>query len=406
LLRNRPYLAIVSGHFVIDMFTGASGVLLAVLSVPLGLTNTQMGTAIMLYMFAGALSQPFFGWFADRTRLHPLLLASVSIAWMAVFFALVVATPVWWLIVLLLLLAALGSGLFHPIGTSEAPLAREGSANTSTAVFFLGGQMGLAFGPVIGGLLFSLIGVAGILPLSALALVPALLLWLTSRGRAAEATAAPATLSPGTPDSEDWGEILRGLLSMVVLAFVLLVAVRSSMQATFQFLLPKLFEDRGWLPAVYGTLTGTFMATAALGNVAIGKLADHFGMRLVAAGSLLLSVPVSILMVTTTVVPLTFAACALSGMLVGGQHSILVVHAQRLLPVRKGLAAGLILGFTFATGAVGTWLVGFAGDNYTLLLAMEVMALMGIPAALLALTLPGRETAAVLPAPQTATRSS
>jgi FSR family fosmidomycin resistance protein-like MFS transporter len=77
-------------------------------------------------------------------------------------------------------------------------------------------------------------------------------------------------------------------------------------------------------------------------------------------------------------------------LLIGGQHSVLVVHAQRLLPARQGFAAGLILGFTFAAGGVGTWLGGVAADQFGLLPVMQIITALGVPAALLALTLPGR----------------
>jgi hypothetical protein len=70
------------------------------------------------------------------------------------------------------------------------------------------------------------------------------------------------------------------------------------------------------------------------------------------------------------------------------------VHAQRLLPVRQGFAAGLILGFTFATGGIGTALVGALADTVGLLTAMQGAVLLALPAAALALTLPGRESVA------------
>jgi FSR family fosmidomycin resistance protein-like MFS transporter len=148
------------------------------------------------------------------------------------------------------------------------------------------------------------------------------------------------------------------------------------------------------------------MGSAAVGNVIIGKLADRFGSRIVAALSLLLSVPMGLLFLTTPSVPLIFALCALVGVVTGGQHSILVVYAQQLLPVRKGLAAGLILGFTFASGALGTWLCGLAADTYGLQEAMQWVVMLGLPTALLALTLPGREIVAapVVSAPNPATR--
>jgi FSR family fosmidomycin resistance protein-like MFS transporter len=200
--------------------------------------------------------------------------------------------------------------------------------------------------------------------------------------------AGPAPVPASTGDAQHWTQIARRLLSVVVLAFVLLVAVRSSIQATYQFLLPKLLEDRGWEASVYGALAGVFMGTAAVGNVIVGKLADRFGMRVVTTAALLLSVPTGLLLLTTPSTLLAFVACGLTGFLTGGLHSVLVVHAQQLLPVRQGFAAGLILGFTFASGAIGTWVCGFVGDIVGLQPAMQGLALMGVPAALLALALP------------------
>jgi FSR family fosmidomycin resistance protein-like MFS transporter len=407
MLQNRLYLGLMSSHLVIDMFTGICGVLLAVLSVPLGLSNAQIGTATTLYVLASALSQPLFGWFADRQSIQPLSLVSLSIVWMAAFFSLVAFTPSWGLVMVFLLLAALGNGLFHPIGTSQIALLNAESANTHTALFFLFGQMGLALGPMIGGVLFDTAGTMGILPLAALSLFPAALMWSALHSGQAVAARQSMPVASSTTRSTF---TLRSLLSLVVLALIALVALRSSIQVTYQFLMPKLFEDRGWEASMYGLLAGVFMATAALGNVLIGGLADRFGTRIVVMLSLLLSVPVGLLFLNTSSTLLVFVACGLSGLLVGGQHSVLVVYAQRMLPVRKGLAAGLILGFTFASGALGAWLCAIAGDIVGLRNAMQAMVVVGLPAALLALSLPGvdrvaPEPEAVSGSPQPAARS-
>jgi FSR family fosmidomycin resistance protein-like MFS transporter len=77
---------------------------------------------------------------------------------------------------------------------------------------------------------------------------------------------------------------------------------------------------------------------------------------------------------------------------------VLVVYAQQLLPVKQGFAAGLILGFTFASGAIGTWLVGLLADVVGLQTVMLGLTLLGLPVALLALTLPGRPHRAPAPA--------
>jgi MFS transporter, FSR family, fosmidomycin resistance protein len=377
LFRNRLFLAVTSGHFVVDVLNSIVPVLLAVLASPMSLTNAQIGLALTLFTFGGSLSQPLFGWLADRFRGRPALLGGVGTAWMALWFLGITVAQAWWQLLACLLIGVLGSGLFHPVGTTSAAAAHPTRAGSATALFFFCGQMGLASGPLIAGLLFRS-GVVGVLPLCLVALLPAALL-LT-------APAAPLRQHIGPIGERPVAHAAFAATS----AFIVLVAVRSSIQAAFSAFLPKLFADRGWDPVAYGALAGTFMLTAAIGNVITGELADRRGMRAATVGPLLLGVPAGLICLWAPTPASAFVGCALAGLLIGGQHSVLVVHAQRLLPTRQGFAAGLILGFTFAAGGIGVWLGGLAADQVGLLTVMQAITLLGVPAALLALTLPGR----------------
>jgi FSR family fosmidomycin resistance protein-like MFS transporter len=392
MFRNRLFLAVAFGHMFTDVLNATGPVLLAVLAAPLALSKTQIGLALTLYAFAGSLSQPLFGWLADRSGRRMVALAGIGMLWMALCYVGVALAGSWALLMAFFVLAALGSGLFHPIGTASAAGAERERAGSATAMFFFFGQAGLAAGPVLGGLLFGRLGAIGMLPLCLAALLPALVLLVV-----------PSPTIVARPDARQQSNPYRvGLLAII--AFVLLVAVRSSIQAAFQSFLPSLFEERGWEPQVYGLLSGTFMLAAAVGNVITGSLADRSGMRMATVLPLLLSVPCGLLCLWAPSVPAAFVGGALAGLTVGGQHSVLVVHAQRLLPASRGFASGLILGFTFAAGGIGTWIVGVAGDNPSigLLTAMQVATLLALPCALLALTLPGRTRPVVEAVPQAA----
>jgi len=331
-----------------------------------------------LFTFGGSLSQPLFGWLADRFRGRTTLLAGAGAAWMALWFLGITVTQTWWQMLACLLIGVLGSGLFHPIGTAMAAAAHPTRAGSATALFFFCGQIGLASGPLIAGLLFRSSGAMGVLPLCLVALLPASLL-LT-------APAAPSRSLAGPTGARTVAHATIAATS----AFIVLVALRSSIQAAYMAFLPKLFADRGWDPVAYGALAGTFMLTAAIGNVITGELADRRGMRAATVGPLLLGVPAGLFCLWAPTPASAFVGCALAGLLIGGQHSVLVVHAQRLLPTRQGFAAGLILGFTFAAGGIGVWLGGLAADQVGLLPVMQAITLLGLPAALLAMTLPGR----------------
>ncbi len=382
MFRNRIALAVNSGHFAVDVMNSVVPVLLASLALSLSLSNSQIGLALTVQIFVGALSQPLFGWLADRFGGRPTVLAGAGVAWMAVCLAAAALVPGWSLIVALLALMALGSGLFHPIGTASAAAANPARAASATAGFFFSGQVGLSLGPVLGGVLLGAGGgSAGLVALCGLALIPALLLFSAPR---------PAVAVGGVARA---GRAALRVAPAIVLAFVALVAVRSSIQQVYMSFLPKLFADRGWDPAAYGAMAGTFMFTAAVGNIIAGDIADRFGMRAATLWPLLLSVPAGLACLWAPNTTAAFVGSAVAGLLIGGQHSVLVVHAQRLLPVKQGFAAGLILGFTFASGGLGTWAGGLAADVVGLPAVMQAVTLLALPAAALSLTLPGREPA-------------
>lgn len=60
--------------------------------------------------------------------------------------------------------------------------------------------------------------------------------------------------------------------------------------------------------------------------------------------------------------PWLYVLIPLAGALTGATHSIIVVLAQRMIPSGMALASGLILGFMFTSGALGTLLSGYNAD--------------------------------------------
>jgi FSR family fosmidomycin resistance protein-like MFS transporter len=76
-----------------------------------------------------------------------------------------------------------------------------------------------------------------------------------------------------------------------------------------------------------------------------------------------------------------------AGALTGATHSIIVVLAQRFLPNRMAFASGLILGFLFTSGALGTLLTGYLADLWGFPAVFHLNAAIALTAAVLALSL-------------------
>src|ERR1700687_4006112 len=63
---NKDLWTLTLGHFTIDLYSGAMPVVLLYLTTSLGLSLGQIGLLSALYSLCSSLSQPVFGYLADR----------------------------------------------------------------------------------------------------------------------------------------------------------------------------------------------------------------------------------------------------------------------------------------------------------------------------------------------------
>ena len=76
------------------------------------------------------------------------------------------------------------------------------------------------------------------------------------------------------------------------------------------------------------------------------------------------------------------------GLTTGAGFAVSVVTAQAMLPARKALASGLVLGFMFASGAVGAAIGGWLSDSVGLAAVLQGMAWVALVGGICALGLP------------------
>jgi FSR family fosmidomycin resistance protein-like MFS transporter len=377
------------GHFSIDILNSSIPVILTAVAASFSLNVSQIGLAAMVYTFAASLTQPLFGILVDRFRGR--WVAAVGLVWTMTFYALAPFMPNYVALVACLSLGALGSGAFHPAGMINSTMAGGSKPTTATSLFFVGGQIGLAVGPTAAGVLLQNFGLAA-MPYMALLMTPAALfmMWYLRQPdvefapatKGASADPASAAASPVSTSGRSGG---KGLY--VLLAFVLLITFRSTTQQGFTTLLPKFFADQGYTPAAYGLMLSVLGLAGATGTFVGGWLGDRFNRRLVILISMTLGAAFSTAMLHAG--GLAYAAAALAaGITMNIPHSILIIMAQRLLPARKGMVGGAVLGLMFASGAATTGLGSWIADYAGLPAVLSVFALLPVGAGLCALTLP------------------
>lgn len=371
------------GHFSMDMLNASIPVILTAVAATFSLTISQITVAAMIYTFAASLTQPLFGILVDRFRGR--WIAGLGLVWTMTFYALAPFMPNYVALVTCLALGALGSGAFHPAGMVNSTMAGQHKPTTATSIFFVGGQVGLAVGPTLSGILLQRYGLSA-MPFMALLMAPGaifMLWWLRQpyeeiAPAKKSAPAAKATNTSAAVSSSGW---------FLVLAFILLITFRSTTQQGFTTLLPKFFADQGYSSAVYGAKLSILGLGGATGTFIGGYLGDRFNRRMVVFASMTLGAIFSFFMLQVggwTYAIVAFAA----GIMMNIPHSILIIMAQRLIPARRAMIGGAVLGFMFASGAATTGIGGWVADHTGLPFVLTVFAVLPIGAALCALTLP------------------
>jgi MFS transporter, FSR family, fosmidomycin resistance protein len=382
ILFDELFASVAWGHFWVDLLNGALGVLLAYLSVPLGLTNWAIGAVSTGYMMLQSLFQPISGYLTDR--IGPRWLIAGGVLWMGVFFGLATVAPGQGALVMLIL-AAIGSGSFHPAGSSQATLLGRvhlaGKEGTTASYFFVSGQGGYFFGPLVVGPLLERFGLLGILPF-VLGTIPvgAFSGWQLRRAIRPQIERS---------DRKGVGSILpRPAVGGWVIASLAGTAVcQSFLSSNMSTFIPKHLADLGQSAGVYGLMAALFMGGSAIGNVTGGLLGDRFNRRVVIAGMLLgASLPLYLIGLVGAS-PALYVLIPLAGICNGAANTSIFVTSQRMFPGSTGLAAGLILAFMFSSGSVGTLLCGKLADVHGFPIVFWITAGMLVVGGLLALAL-------------------
>ncbi|MDE2636629.1 MAG: MFS transporter [Chloroflexota bacterium] len=402
---SRLLWSVCIGHLTNDVFASMTPVLLTFLAAGiLPMSNAQIGLTVGIAQLLNALPQPFFGLRADRSggrRLGAFGLA-LHVGLFTVAVVLAAETRQYWLMFFPLVIAPIGSAALHPVGALHAAEAMPQRSAFNMALFFLMGQTGLALGPAIAGILLDranpnllgrmgdLVGVFAfgmqndVTPIVLLSLIsiPGMLLMWTNIPKHHEHHAAK---DERNSLGQNGAKQHFPLLAFVILG--LIVILRGLGQQGSVAFVPLLFEQKGWSPAAYGTITSSFWIASGISGLLFGRLADRFDRRVVMMLSMILSAPAFFLLPAYEGA-FAFILAIAAGGLSGGAHSLIVVMAQDLIPMRKGFASGAILGFIFATGAIGSLAIGVISEQIGLSLTFQIVALMIAVAGALSMLLP------------------
>ena len=380
--KTRPSLfAIAAAHSSVDMHTGSLAVLLPLLFANLHLNYATAAAIITANNIVIAVAQPIFGLLGDRKPNRALVWIGCLLTGLAM------ASVLWWPTYITVLgaviVSGIGSALFHPEALARARALMSDRPATGVSVFFSGGSIGFALGPILATVLTQKLGRPGGL----LMIVPTVLALVGLASQWRVISGVRSDIRSGATSSNTANNY--GLVAFLIL----LIAVRGTVSMGLQTFIPLFFHESGALNPEAAALLVTVLAlSGVIGNLAGGTLADRYGRRVVMAGSLVITMLALFAFLHTDGL-LRVLAIAVTGTFISAAWPVIVVMIQEAMPANLGLAGGLSLGTTYAAQGLGVAALGAFADAHGTASTMTLISLLPLIALALTVFVPEREPA-------------
>lgn len=383
---DKPSLgALMLAHLAVDMQTSSLAVLLPPLLASFSLTYAAAAGIISANNLVIAVAQPLFGLLGDYRRMRWLALAGLLLCGLGM--TAVLYLPAYGLVIAAVILSGLGSAAFHPEALSGVRSVSPGRTDTGSSLFFFGGNLGFAFGPLAAALLLDQFGRGGtVWMLLPVGLACAAL--LAQRGPIGR-PAIPVRLAPGAAAPSRRGTVAR------VTYLLVFIAVRLTISGGLATFIPLYFSQAGHSKSEVAPMLSVLSIAGTLGTLFSGPAAERFGRRRVIAAAMLACLAALAVFARSSGL-LQLAALGLAGASLSVPWTLSVIMVQDQLPRHIGLASGLTLGTAYGAMGLGVAALGWLADAAGLAVVMQLIT--WLPAAVLVMGLFVPERRAAEPA--------
>jgi len=358
-------------HLITDLTGSALPAMMPFLKNTLQLSYMAVGAVIMVSNITSSIIQPLFGYLSDKMELKWFL--PVSIILTCVGFSFLGLSPSFVVLLILVTVHGMGIALYHPEGTKIMHYFSGSRMATGMSFFQVGGNLGMALGPLLityaiawanlsGTLFYFVLGVPmlGVLLLFLKELtLPVHVekddLWDKTGGSAPEF------------ENKGWG-------AMALLVFA--ISMRSWVHMGLITFVPFYYIHVLNGDAITaGRLVFIFLMGGAVGTLIGAPIADRIGHKYYFSFSMLLSVPLLFLFLQVRGV-WVFIILFLVGFLLISSFSVTVVMGQMILRNRLGVASGLTMGFVIGMGGIGAGLLGIVADSWGVMTVLKLIVYM------------------------------
>ncbi len=364
----RAVMKLTFAHLINDIYAPVLMALQPVLITMYGYGYFEAALLPVTHSIVSSVLQPLFGYLADSRGLRISISLSILLSGCGI--ALLGLVPDQYLVMLgCVALSGIGHASFHPGALCKVSSAAAGSNRGQlTSYFVVGGNLGMALGPILAGIILT----SGGLPQVVFLIVPAVLGALLLHIRQAE-EACPVQKTSPSSEKENWKPVILLFSGSTLRSWVTF--------GTMTFL-PTYLVLEGY-PLLQATTIVTLMLLAGVaGQISGGILSDRIGRRLVVVITTFASVP-AFTAILLTHGPFLILSILVFGYLLWASFSVTIAMSHELIPSQVGLISGLFLGIAMGAGAIGVSISGLIADTAGLTTSLVIFPVILVAAGIL-----------------------
>lgn len=382
--KTTAILAIILGHLIVDLQSGALPIALPFLKENFSLNYTQMAFIVLVQQVMTSVIQPFFGYITDKKSLPHFLSWTAALGGAGLAF--VGYSTSYITLLASVIFISLASATYHPQASKTCNLLSDSSNKARNMGFFsVGGNGGMA----IGSFMMTYLAVQeGGLRNCIYFVIPSILGFVFLQYAMPEFKRVNFEYNKQQAEKKDSSKGL-GISYFCVFLMLLYIFLRSTLHASVHTYLPIYFmKFRGFDTVTAGSLVSVFLLSGVAGTFCGAYLTDMLGPKRIIVGSILLSaIPVAFIpYVTAPWAAMT--AVSLAGFFIISSFATTVVVVQGMMPNNVGMASGLTIGFSVGMAGFGVTILGYLADTIGLPVVLQSLVVLPVLAGLIASRIP------------------
>lgn len=365
---NASLLAVSWGHFVNDFFMSVVPVALFAFAIEMDLSAIQMSVIAFVITTSGTFFQPLVGLLIDKVQKSVLLIYALIVITVGMSLSGLITN--YYLLVVVVGVAALGSSVYHPLGSTITIHKTSFTKGKSLSIFMTVGSFAHSAAPIVA---IPLVTVYGLKALTYL-LIPGL---LTAFLLYAVGVQHVTWTKEEKTSREKHGQLTRKQQLQTSIPMFIAV-VKSLLYRNILVFGVIILGIKGIEPVTAGAALSAFMIARATATFSGGFISDAIGEKKTMILFNSLTLLALSLVVYSNQFYLTIIGLILLGFAINGTSAANITLVHRIMPKNVNYGTGLIMGFAGTLSGVAMLGCGIIVDQFGYMTGLNVLLILTV----------------------------